>query len=132
MRTTIYNYIDNLNLGSFKLSPKLPWDDNGSPLYHHNKKHIYVDQDQTSQNSLINTFSGPTIVEEQTLVTVYFVNDAKQIPAEYDSLVASIKNAISVDATGPWISRQVQVDKTYEQDCVLTKLEFSFKKILTN
>jgi len=132
MRTNIFNYINNLNLGSFKLSSKLPWDDNGQGLYHHNKKHIYVDQDQTSQNSLINTFAGPTVVEEETLVTVYFVNDAKQIPTEYDSLVASIKQAVGVDATGPWISRSVNIDKTYEQDSVLTKLEFSFKKILTN
>ena len=132
MRTAILNYINSLDLGSFKLSNKLPWDDNGAALYHHNKKHIYVDQEQTSQSTLINTFTGPTIVEEQTLVSVYFVNDAKQIPAEYDSLVAAIKGATALDATGPWIARQVNIDKTFEADCTVTKLEFSYKKIFTN
>ena len=45
MRTPIYNFINAISpttLGSFKVSEHLPWEDNGAPIYHHNKKHIYV------------------------------------------------------------------------------------------
>jgi hypothetical protein len=133
MRTLIYNFINGLNLGSFVLSNKLPWSDNGAPLYHHNKRHIYVDVAQVAQTSLYETLDGVTgAVNEITTVDVYFVNDAKLLPDNYDSLVNAIKGARMVSSTDDFISRTVQVIRSYEADAIITKLEFSFKKIITN
>jgi hypothetical protein len=135
MRTEILNFISNIasgTLGTFTVSTKLPWYDNGAPLYHHNKKHIYVDTDNTVQNPLNDAFNGAGTVIETTTVKVYFVTDAKQLPTNYDSLVDAIKGARLVASTAGYTQRLVQVNNTYINDALTTEFDFSFKKLLTN
>jgi hypothetical protein len=130
MRTAIVNFIKTLDLGSYTFTDKLPWDDNGAPLYHHNRKHIYVDTDQTSQTALLDTLDQRGAVDETVSVNVYFVNDAKRLPADYESVVEQLKGARLASGSG-YMQRTVQVTSTYIADDMLTKLEFSFRKIIT-
>jgi hypothetical protein len=130
MRQVIYDYIDNLGLRSFILSPHLPWDDNGAPLYHHNKKYIYVDLAQISQEPLFDTLDLGGAVNETTKISVYFVNDAKNLPPDYDSVVAEIKGARLAQGTEGYIQKLCQVNTEFMNDAVLTHLEFSFRKFL--
>lgn len=132
MRTVIFDYIKALRLKQVTLTEHLPWEDNGAPLYHHNKKHVYVDTAQSTQQPLIDALNGSGAVDEITTVSVYFVNDAKKLIPDYDSIVDSIKGARLAPGTEGFVQKTCQVTSSYIEDAIITKFEFSFRKFLTN
>jgi hypothetical protein len=133
MRSVIYNYIRELRIKGFTLTEHLPWEDNRAPLYHHNKKHIYVDTAQTKQSPMFDALNGGVgTVDEITTVSVYFVNDAKKLPPDYDSIVELMKGARLAAGTEGYIQKLCQVSSSYIEDAIITHLEFSFRKLLTN
>jgi hypothetical protein len=135
MRTEILSYlntISNVTLGTYSVSSRLPWLDNGAPLYHHNRKHIYVDTDQSRQTPVSDALNQAGFVDETTTVTVYFVNDAKQLPDNYDAVVTAIKGARLITATQGYTERTVNVSSDYLADDLITTIEFSFRKLITN
>jgi hypothetical protein len=132
MRTVVWNYIKKQKLTGFTLSEHLPWRDNGAPLFHHNKKHIYVDTSQTVQNPVLDAMNQSGWVDEITTVSVYFVNDAKQLPSNYDDVVETLKGARLATGTEGYTQRLVQVSSEYIEDAIVTTLEFSYRKLITN
>lgn len=133
MRSVIYNYIKELRLKNYTLTEHLPWEDNGAPLYHHNKKHIYVDTAQAQQSAMFDALNGGVgTVDEVTTVSVYFVNDAKKLPPDYDRTVELLKGARTTTGTEGYIQKLCQVTSSYQEDAIITHLEFSFRKLLTN
>jgi hypothetical protein len=132
MRQAIFDYIYSLGLGGYTLSDSLPWEDNGVPLYHHNKKYIYVDSPNTTQVPQLDTFSNTGTVEEEITVSVFFVNDAKMLPPDYDTTVELIKGARTATGTEGYIQKLVQVKTSYMSDSLVTSFEFSFRRLLTN
>jgi hypothetical protein len=134
MRTPILDYLkaNKKHLAPLMISDNLPWEDNGGALYHHNKKHIYVDTPQTSQTPIADALNGAGYVDEVTTVSVYFVSDAKQPLSNYDALCEIIKGArTGIDTTG-YIQKLVQVSSNYNVDALVTQFDFSFRKLLTN
>jgi hypothetical protein len=134
MRDTILTYLkaNVKSLGTFKISDQLPWLDSGQPLYHHNKKHIYVDTANSQQQPVIDTFNLAGTVNEITTVSVYFANDAKKLPSEYSQVVDVVKAARLATGTETFIQRTVNVTNTFVGDDLITHAEFSFRKLLTN
>ena len=132
MRANILSYIKTLTLGSYSVSDELPWDNNGTPLYLSNLRRIYVDVAQFSQDARIDTLGMSGAVDEITTVRVYFVNDAKTLPANYESLVAAIKQARVQDYTAGYIQKLCQVSSEFTGDRLTTTFEFSFRKLMTN
>jgi hypothetical protein len=132
MRTEIYNFIAGLDLGSFKLAQSLPFIKNGEQLQFTNKKHIYVDTDQQSQSPAIDTFGSTSTVDETVTVPVYLVCDAKQLPADYDAVVALVQGARLAPGTEGYIQRTVRTISSYKEDDLVTTWEFSFKRIIPN
>ena len=134
MRTAILDYLraNASALAPLIVTDNLPWEDNKGPLYHHNRKHVYVDLDQVSQDAAFDTLGTQGGVDEITIVRVYFVTDAKlQIP-NFESIQQTIKDArLTTDITGV-IQRRCQVTNTYKDDDVLSTFEFSFRKLITN
>lgn len=134
MRLAILNYLkaNKKALAPLVVSDNLPWADNKGPLYHHNRKHIYVDIDQISQSPAINDLKGGGAVDEIRIVRVYFVTDAKQTIANLEDVIDIIMDArLTTGITGV-ISRTCQVKQTYESDDLVTEFEFSFRKLITN
>ena len=133
MRTEILNYITAQTLAGFRVSDELPWDNNGTPLYMSNMKTVYVDLDQIEQNSVIDTLNGPSgAVDEITTISVYFVTDAKKLPTNYDTVVTAIRGArLATTITGV-IERLCQVSTQFESDRVVTRFDFSFRKLIPN
>jgi len=133
MRTEILNYITAQTLAGFRVSDELPWDNNGTPLYMSNMKTVYVDLDQIEQNSVIDTLNGPSgAVDEISTVSVYFVTDAKKLPTNYDTVVTAIRGArLATTITGV-IERLCQVSTQFESDRVVTRFDFSFRKLIPN
>ena len=133
MRTEILTYITAQTLTGFRVSDELPWDNNGTPLYMSNMKTVYVDLDQIEQNSVIDTLNGPSgAVDEITTISVYFVTDAKKLPTNYDTVVSAIRGArLATTITGV-IERLCQVSTQFESDRVVTRFDFSFRKLIPN
>ena len=81
---------------------------------------------------MFDTFNGQGTVDELTTVSVYFVNDAKKLPPDYDNTVAQLKGARTAAGTEGYIQKLCQVSSSYQNDAIITHLEFSFRKLLTN
>lgn len=132
MRSAILSYLKTLSLGTFVVADHLPWEDNGGPLYHHNKKHIYVDTPQSQQAAVFDAFNSAGFVNETTTVKVYFVNDAKKLPDNYEAVVDAIKEARTIPATTGYVQKLCSATSEYIADSLLTTIEFSFTKTITN
>jgi hypothetical protein len=132
MRTVVYNYIKALSLKSASLSNELPYSTSGTELYLKNKRTIYVDVAQSQQDPAIDALNGSGAVDETTTVSVYFVNDAKKLPTDYDTIVTQMKGARTAAGTEGFIQKTCNVSSSYQEDAVVTELVFSFRKIIIN
>lgn len=132
MRTVIYNYIRDLRVQGLTLTDNLPFDDNGAPVYHHNKKHIYVDVAQIQQQPVFDTLDDSGVVNQTTTVSVYFVYDAKKLLPDYDDVIQSMAGARTAAGTEGYTQKLCQVLTSFDTDALITHLEFSFRKLITN
>lgn len=131
MRTETLDYVGALNLGAFGLSQELPWEESGIPLYQKNLKRIYIDVAQTTTDPLIATFSGLLFNNELNIVRMYFSCDAKQVPANYDTLVTDLKTAKDNTAITGAHRREAFVSTEIINDLLVTTVELRFTKLLT-
>lgn len=130
MRQAIWDHIDALSKGTFTLTNELPWDSSGSPLYLKNVKRIYVNTDQITEELVYATLNGVCINNEITRVFVYFACDAKQLPANYETLVSGIRGAKSTTDISGVSRRECDVTTSFEADMLVTEFEFRFINII--
>lgn len=129
MRDLVYSFINDNLVTGFKLTDSLPWSKDGAPLYHKNKKTIYVDRPNTTQEPLFDTLDGMSAVEEITTVSVYVVTDAKTLPSNYEALVSAIQGGrVDATLTAGYTQRQTPVSTEYEDDTLVTQFDFTFSK----
>lgn len=131
MREELLDYIGTIDLGGYTLSSEVPWTDAGIPLYVKNPKRIYVDLEQYTTEPFIQTLNGITISNEVGTVRVYFSNDAKQLPANYNSLIASLRLGKDITTIQGVNRRECEVSTEFENDLLVTELEFRFIKLST-
>lgn len=129
MRQSVIDYLQGLNLGSFTIASEVPWTETGTELYLKNLKKIYVDVDAFTTEPVITTFTGLNLNNETTVVRVYFANDAKQLPSNYDDVVASIKAAKDVESTAGYTRREADVSTSYNSDRLVTEIELRYIKL---
>lgn len=129
MRQSVIDYLQGLNLGSFTIASEVPWTETGTELYLKNLRKIYVDVDAFTTEPVITTFTGLNLNNETTVVRVYFANDAKQLPSNYDDVVASIKAAKDVESTAGYTRREADVSTSYESDRLVTEIELRYIKL---
>lgn len=129
MRQEVLEYIKGLNLGSYTVSDEVPRVESGTPLYLKNSKRIYVDVNQYAETPLISTLGGLDIHTYTTSVTVYFSNDAKLLPNNYDSLVGQLIFAKDINVTQGYNSREATVSTSVENDLLVTQIDYSYTKI---
>jgi hypothetical protein len=132
MRDIVLDYLNTNKVTGFKVTEMLPFNSSGQPLYQNNFKSIYVDQPQTVQEPLIDVLNGHGIVNETTTITVYVVTDAKQIPANYDTLVSTIKNARLDTGISGVTQRATSVSTEYSADALVTQFNINFRKLIVN
>lgn len=114
------------------VSDELPWTKDGSPLYIKNFKRIYVDREQTAQESVFNTLNGGGVVNETTTVVAYLTVDAKNPLANYDDIVDLMRSARNQVTPQERLDRVVTINKSFEGDAQITEFTFEFRKILFN
>jgi hypothetical protein len=129
MREEVIDYLQSQNLGSFTIASEVPWTETGTVLYLKNLKKIYVDVDAFTTDPLITTFTGLNITNETTAVRVYFANDAKQLPSNYDEVVSAIKAAKDINTTAGYARREVNVSTSYDNDRLITEIELRYIKL---
>jgi|TARA_R110000744_G_scaffold80826_1_gene158814 hypothetical protein len=129
MREDILNYIKTLSLGSFTVSDELPREEAGLMMYIKNPKRIYVEREQYSEEPLIQTLDGLDIHSEATTVSIYFTADAKTIPANYETLIQSLRLGKNVNTTAGYNNRAVEVQSDYVNDLLVTQIDYTFSKL---
>ena len=130
MRTEVIDYLQTLNLGTFIVSTELPFSESGTPLYIKNLKKVYVDVDQITVEPIIRTLSGLNLTRDTVAVKVYFANDAKSIPPNYDEVVSNLRTAKDILATtGGFTGREVTVKTEFQADRLITEIELRFIKL---
>lgn len=133
MRQAIIDALRGLSLGTFKVSSDLPWTASGTPLYQKNPKVFYVDEPDTVQTTAISFIcSSNGIYTEETTISVFVLVDAKQKPANYDSLMTAVRGIKNTPAITAVRSREVDVTTTFEADTLLTEFEFRFTAVRFN
>jgi len=131
MRQEVLDYINGLALGGYLLSQEVPWSDNAIPLYRKNLKKIYVDNVEYVSEPLIATLGTLSINQQTQSTRIYFANDAKTVPANYDDLVQDLMAAKNIDLADGTNRREANVAISYENDIMVTEIEIKFTKIST-
>jgi len=130
MRSQILTYIQGLSLGTFTVSTDQPYDVSGNALYLSNPKKIYVDSEQVTTEPLVQALDGPVIDSETTSVSIYFSADAKQLPANYDTLVSDLRKAKNITTVAGIHRRELDSTTEYEGDLIINSMEIRFNKVI--
>jgi hypothetical protein len=86
--------------------------------------------DQSTSESLIRTLSGVNITRDTITVNVYFANDAKTIPPNYDEVVEFVRTAKDIlPTTSGFSSREVDVSTSFDTDKLITEIELRYIKL---
>lgn len=105
--TLITGLTANLASSNVSVSSELPFNSGGEPLYIKNKKFVYVDQDNIDVTELYGTLDGNDIYETETTVTAYLTVDAKNQPADIDTIVDTV------------IAERLGVSEPHTKECVV-------------
>lgn len=131
MRTQVLAYFETTTVPGFAVSSELPWDSNGDPLYVKNFKRIYVDQDQVSQDPLIEVLNGPGVINQTITVRAYVTTDAKNVPSNLNNLVTMMTSARFVPLAGA-TQRTTQVTTELAGAAQILTFEFSWRQLIVN
>lgn len=129
MRTEVINGIRSLAYTGFSVADELPFSDAGALLYTKNPKRFYVDRTQFDSAPIIQTLNGVNINNTTTSVTVYFTVDAKNTPAQLDTIInglRGIEDSIELEGTH---TRESIVSTNYEGDLLVVEVEYRLTRI---
>jgi len=129
MRTQVIDALNTLALTGYTVARDLPYDESGVALYLKNPKKIYVDRESTEIVPLYTTLNSADISNETTTVRAYYSIDAKQIPANYDSVIASLRTMKKDIVRAGANSREAFVTTSYEGDLLVVQLEYRLTRI---
>lgn len=109
---------------SFSVSPELPLDASGIPLYEKNKRVIYVSDADVTQTQLYRTLDQGGVYQTDSTLYVYMTQDAKNTQSQTSAVITAILNAKSV-VTNPQVAEST-VDQEIQDDIITYSFEFNF------
>lgn len=128
MRTELLDYLKGKKFKNYNVSDELPFTTSATALYMKNAKRIYADVEQTTTEPFLLSFGSPVDSEVHS-VRLYFTTDAKQLPTDYNSLVSDIKAGKGITTTDNFFRREVTSNTSFENDMMITEIEFRFTKL---
>lgn len=131
MRDELLSKIKLIQSINYKISDELPFSNSGIPLYTKNVKVVYVDNQRINTTVLYPVLSGINIEQEITSIKVYFTNDAKKVPSDYQQFISNMKS-IKDQVVGNYFKRECIVDISYNNDIAITMLDYQFTNIKGN
>lgn len=129
MRQEVLAYINGLALGTFTVTSDLPYDASGNALYLSNVKKIYVDEEQITSEPLVQGMDGTHINNQTTSVSIYFTADAKQLPANYDTIVSGLRGAKDITSVSGVNRREIEESSDFQGDLIVKTLEIRFNTV---
>lgn len=129
MRNELLNYFKGLKLKNFGVSDELPFSNSATPMYLKNAKKIYVDLAQKVNEQIIAVLGNHGIFTEVQTVSVFISTDAKNLPADYETVIDQLRAGKNVENGEPFYRREVDVTTEFEGDMMVTTLEFRFYKL---
>ena len=135
MRTELLTELQGLTkttLGTFSVVTDLPWTSDGNPLYVKNPKKIYINTTETDLDPIFDTLDGQGFATESATTQVFYACDAKQLPTNYDTLTAAIKQLRLEFKEKGWTQRRALVTTEILADLLITTVEFGSDRIVTN
>lgn len=129
-RDRVLEFLKTQNLGSYKLSTEVPFTNSGQSLYTKNVKWIYVDKDQTTVDHFIRVLGGVNVDQEIRTVRVFFSNDSKNLPTDYDQVVALLQSAKENARENEHFERQAEASTEFEGDLMITTVELRYSKLI--
>jgi hypothetical protein len=78
---------------------------------------------------LIATLGTLSINQQTRTIRIYFANDAKTVPSNYDTLVEDLITVKDIDLADGTNRREADVRVSYENDVMVTEIEIRFTKI---
>lgn len=122
--TLITGLTANLATSNVSVSSELPFNSGGEPLYIKNKKHLYIDEDNSDVTELYGTLDGNEIYQTDTTVQAYLTIDAKNQIADIDSIV-NVVVAERLGVSGPHV-KECEVSTEITLDYITYNFDFSF------
>jgi len=129
MRDNIVQHLQGETLGAYNVSTELPWLENGEPLYSLNPKVIYIDEDQTDQEIVLQVLNGNDVMKTITQVRVYVSNDAKTLPADYNTMKQVLSDTKDTSLISNSYDKEVDITTSYEGDMLVTQALYRFTTI---
>ena len=129
MRDLIIELVQDTDTGVFTLTQELPYSADGTLLYIKNPKKIYVGVTSFDEVIAIPTLDNNTISNLTESISVYFSCEARILPS-YDEVVTNLralKDAAAVRSLG-YHTRQCLVNISYEDNLLITELQYQFTK----
>ena len=127
IRDDLLSYLTAQDLGSYTLSSELPFSVSGLELYMKNPKRVYVNKEQKLVEPLVVTFDM-TVNQSETTVDVYFSNDAKTLPTDYDTTRATIESFIDTYSLPGLLNATTETTTEFIQDLIVTKVQIKLVK----
>ena len=129
-RDRVLAFLKTQSLGSYKLSQEVPFTNSGQTLYTKNVKWIYVDSDQVEVDHFLRVLGGVNVDQEIRTVRVFFSNDSKNLPTDYDQVLTVIQSAKELAREPEQFERQAQVSTEFEGDLLITTVELRYSKLI--
>lgn len=125
--TLLANVTTSLSGSNVSVSSELPWESGGVPLYEKNMKKFYLSQESASISQLFATIDRNDVFQKETFLTAYITVDAKNQPADIDSVVSSVLN--SRKSIADQSVNECTVDIDTEEDRITYTFEYRFVTI---
>ena len=129
MRDEVITHLQSQALGAYSISTELPWTSAGDPLYQVNPKVIYVDEEETDQEVIVQILNGSDVVQTITTVNVYFVNDAKTLPTDYNTVKQILIDTKDITTISDAFDRECDITSSYDSDTLVTSVVYRFTTI---
>lgn len=129
MRTQVLDKILAMAPTGYNVSKELPYDESGTEIYLKNPKTIYVGPATIDNDTFASTLDGGVWGNQFTSVTIYFTTDAKNIPANYETLVTDLR-ALKDTIVFPGAHlREAFLSTRFEGDVLVNELEYRLAKL---
>jgi len=130
MRSQLLTYLSANIASGFKVSQELPWSTSGVALYNKNLKTLYLDQEQQELVDLIPLMNADAIQNRIDRVQGYLTVDAKNAPAQIDSVITTIRAAtLSAGNLGDYHTKTFTIDTSIDGDQITYSFEYVYTKL---
>jgi hypothetical protein len=111
----------------FSVSSELPFEVGGNTLYLKNKKTVYLDKQDDDKIQLYRTLDQGEVYATETTVNGYMCVDAKNQPADIDTVIANVLIARNV-ITETQLNES-SVESSIEDDILTYTFEYNITKL---